>query len=283
MGHRTRLAGGLLATSMLTAVSAPVRAGDLLGPDGVSIKADANRLTTRDVTAAFFKAAKSGAPIDLSGRTLRDLDLSGIDFRRAQLSGADLFGADLTSSNLQGVDLSDATLNRTTVIRADFSGANLRGAMFMRPSVSTTLEYDIAEAPKFAGADMRNIRMTSKMIGADFRGANLAGARMGPHEPRADLSSMPASILKSCDFSGAILTDVDLSRAVLTFSRFVGADLRRADLNLADLSKVDLSGADLTGADLTNANLDETNLAGAKGFDTVRGRDTIRNLERALR
>ena len=51
----------------------------------------------------------------------------------------------------------------------------------------------------------------------------------------------------------------------------------------ADLSKVDLSGADLTGADLTNANLDEANLAGVKGFDTVRGRDSIRNLDRAFR
>ena len=34
---------------------------------------------------------------------------------------------------------------------------------------------------------------------------------------------------------------------------------------------------------LTDANLDETNLSGDKGFETVRGRDTIRNLDRAIR
>lgn len=268
--------------AVVTAAMTGAAAGDLLGPEGITLKAEPHALSTRDVTAAFFKAGRN-SPVNLAGRTLRDLDLSGLDFGHAELSGADLFGADLTSANLSGVNLSGGNLNRTTVIKADFSGANLKNATFMRPSVSTTLEYDAAEAPKFAGADMRNIRMTSKMIGADFRGANLSGALMGPHEPRADLSSMPASILKSCDFSGAILTDIDLSRAVLTFSRFVGADLRRAKLESADLSKVDLSGADLTGADLTDANLDEANLAGVKGFDTVRGRDTIKNLDRAFR
>ncbi len=258
------------------------QSGDLLGPEGVLIKPDTRALSARDVTVAFFKAGKEGR-VDFSGRNLRDLDLSGLDFHAARLAGSDLFGADLTNSNLRGVDLSDGNLNRTIVIRADFSGANLHNATFMRPSVSTTLDYEVAEAPKFAGADMRNIRMTSKMVGADFRGANLTGARLGPHEPRADISSMPASVLKSCDFSGALMTDVDLSRAIMTFSRFVGADLRRVSFVMADLSMTDLSGADLTGADLSDANLDGANLAGVKGFETVRGRDTIRNLDRALR
>ena len=282
MGCRASVCRLVLGLWVVGGLAGLCHAGDVLGPEGVLLSADKIMLSTREVTAAFFKA-NAGQRVDFSGRTLRDLDLSGLDFHQALLSGSDLFGADLTNANLTGVDLAGGNLNRTTVIRADFSGANLKGATFMRPSVSTTLEYDVAEAPKFAGADMRNIRMTTKMIGADFRGANLSGAQMGPHEPRADLSSMPASILKSCDFSGAILTDVDLSRAVLTFSRFVGADLRRASLELADLSKVDLSGADLTGADLTDANLDGANLAGVKGFDTVRGRDTIKNLDRALR
>ena len=261
----------------------PATAGEVLGPEGVTLSADAVALSTREVTAAFFAASSSGSRVTYSRRTLRDLDLSGIDFHQAVLTGSDLFGADLTGANLKGVDLSDGNLNRTTVIRADFSGANLRNATFMRPSVSSSLDYDGAEAPKFAGADMRLIRMTSHMVGADFRGANLTGALLGPHEPRADISSMPASVLKSCDFSGATMVDIDLSRAVLMFSRFVGADLRGASLVLADMTRVDLSGADLTGADLTDANLDEANLAGVKGFETVRGRETIRNLDRARR
>jgi uncharacterized protein YjbI with pentapeptide repeats len=272
-----------LQVAALAVAPTATLAGELLGPEGVALRVEVNALSTRDVTRAVFKTGRDNASLDLSGRILRDLDLSGLDLRKAHLKGADLFGSDLTSANLSGVDLSGGNLNRTVVIKADFSGANLTNASFMRPSVSTSLDYDISETPKFAGADMRGMRMTSKMIGADFRGANLTGALMGPHEPRADLSSMPASILKSCDFSGATMTDIDLSRAVLTFSRFVGADLRRSNLVLADLTKADLSGADLTGADLTDANLDEANLSGVKGFETVRGRDTIRNLDRAIR
>lgn len=274
-----RIAAFIIALPLAAGRGAAV---ELLGPEGVTLRADSRALTARDVTTAFFKASP-GERIDFSGRTLRDLDLSGLNFGRAKMAGADLFGADLTSANLSGVDLSGSNLNRTTVIKADFSGADLSGANIQRPSVSTSLDYDMAESPRFAGADMRNVRMTAKMIGADFRGANLTGANLGPHEPRADISSMPNSVYKACDFSGATMTDVDLNRAVLMFSRFVGADLRRANLSYTDLSKADLSGADLTAADLTEANLDGANLSGTRGLETVRGRDTIKNLDRTLR
>lgn len=273
---------GLSAAPGAVAGEALRPGGELLGPEGVIIAGDAKALTARDVTTAFFKA-QPGQRVDFAGRTLRDLDLSGLDFGQADLAGADLFGADLTNAKLTGVNLSGGNLNRAIVIRADFSGANLKGAHIMRPSVSTTLEYDMTESPKFAGADMRNVRMTAKMVGADFRGVNLSQANLGPHEPRADISSMPNSVYKSCDFSGATMTDVDLNRGILIFSRFVGADLRRANLSYTDMSKVDLSGADLTGADMTEANLDGANLAGVKGFDTVRGWDTILHLDRARR
>ncbi|MEQ1697751.1 MAG: pentapeptide repeat-containing protein [Hyphomicrobiaceae bacterium] len=276
-----RLAVSLVGMGLLLAANTAV-GGELLGPEGVTIAADSNALTARDVTTAFFKA-QPGQRVNFAGRTLRDLDLSGLNFGQADLTGADLFGADLTSANLTGVNLSGGNLNRAIVIRADFSGANLRNANIMRPSVSTSLDYDIAESPKFAGADMRNVRMTAKMVGADFRGVNLTQANLGPHEPRADISSMPNSVYKSCDFSGATMTDVDLNRGILMFSRFVGADLRRANLSYADLSRADLSGADLTGADLTRANLDGAILSGVKGFETVRGLDTIRNLDKSIR
>ncbi len=252
-----------------------------IGPEGVALKLPPQEFTARDVTTAVTKARRSGGTLDFAGLNLRHLDLSGLDFNGASMAGADLFGADLSSANLAGADLTGGNLNRVNLISANLTGATLVNATLMRPNVSSTLDFNPREAPRFKGADMRGIRMTTKMIGADFRGANLRGAKLGPHEPRADLSSMPASILKSCDFSGADLREVDLSRAVLTFSRFVGAEMAGMDLNLADLSRADLSGADLTGADLTNANLDEANLAGVKGFETVRGRETIKNLDRA--
>lgn len=280
-------AAGVVALAVLwlaTAANAQARDAWIraaIGPEGVALKLPPQEFNARDVTTTVTQARRSGQSLDFSGRNLRHLDLAGLDFSGSAMAGADLFGADLTAANLSGADLTGGNLNRANLIRANLSGAILVNATLMRPDVSTVLDYAPAEMPKFKGADMRGIRMTTKLIGADFRGANLRDARLGPHEPRADLSSLPASVLKSCDFSGADMRNVDLSRAVLTFSRFVGADMAGIDLNLADLSRADLSGADLTGADLTNANLDEANMTGVKGFDTVRGRETIKNLDRA--
>ena len=163
------------------------------------------------------------------------------------------------------------------LVSADFSGANLEGASLMRPSVNTTLGVNSLEAPKFAGANLRFIRLTAMMDGADFRGADLTGARMGPHEPRADISSMPSSLLRGCDFSGAVLRGADLMWAKLRFSRFVGADVRDVNFSGADLSLADFSGADLTGADLTGADMDGTIFAGTRGLQSVRGLDKALN------
>jgi uncharacterized protein YjbI with pentapeptide repeats len=70
---------------------------------------------------------------------------------------------------------------------------------------------------------------------------------------------------------------------VLTFSRFVGADLRDANLTDADLSKADLTGADLTGVNLTGADLDGANLLAVKGLDTVKGLSTALNVDKTIR
>lgn len=63
--------------------------------------ADAADFTAREVTEAFFKA-KSGVPLDFSGRDLSFLDLANIDFKGASLAHANLYGVDLTRSSLRG-------------------------------------------------------------------------------------------------------------------------------------------------------------------------------------
>ncbi len=124
-------------------------------------------LTAREVSEVFHKA-KMGERVDLSGKDLSFLDLAGIDFKGAVMSGANLFGVDLTTANLRGTRLEGVMLDRAIVVRADFSGANLEGASLMRPSVNTTLESNSQDAPKFAGANLRHIRITAMMDGADF-------------------------------------------------------------------------------------------------------------------
>ena len=256
----------MLAALALAATTGPASAADY---------------TARALTEAFYRA-KAGERLDFSGKDLSFLDLAGIDFKGATLAHANLYGVDLTRSSLRGSDLSGVRLDRAVMVSADFSGANLEGASLMRPSVYTSLYANRDEAPKFAGANLRGIRMTAMMDGVDFRGADLTEARLGPHEPRADISSMPSSFLRGCDFSGAILKGADLMWAKLAFSRFVGADLSDANLSGVDLSKADLSGADLTGADITDADFDGANLKGAKGLLGAKGWSRAKNLDRAL-
>jgi uncharacterized protein YjbI with pentapeptide repeats len=241
--------------------------------------------TVRDIASALYKA-KPGDKLNYSNHNLTYLNLAGLNFKAANLAHSDLYGVDLTGANLRGTDLSHTRLDRAVLIRADLSGANLSGATILRPTIYTDLSADLADAPRFAGADLSGIRVMANMSGSDFHGADMTGANLSPLEARpgqGTVTTLAKNMLKSCDFSRAILRGVNFDRAVMTFSRFNGADLRDANLTKADLSKADLTGADLTGADLSGADLDGANLVGVKGLDTVKGLATAVNFDKTIR
>lgn len=248
----------------------------------VSPEAD---FSVRDITTALFKA-KPGELLDYSNHDLTYLDLSGLNFKGAKLAKSNLYGADFTGANLRGSDMSGTRLDRATLIRADFSGANLSGASILRPTIYTDLGENLADAPRFAGANLTGIRVMANMSGADFHGADLTDANFTPREGRpgqGTITTLAKNMLKSCDFTKAIMRGANFDHAVLTFARLGGADLTGANLTDTDLSKADLSGADLTGADLTGADLDGANLLGVKGLDTVKGLSTALNFDKTIR
>jgi uncharacterized protein YjbI with pentapeptide repeats len=241
--------------------------------------------TVRDITAALFKA-KPGETPDYSNHDLTYLDLSGLNFKGAKLAKSNLYGADFTGANLRGTDMSGTRLDRATLIRADFSGANLSGASILRPTIYTDLSENIADAPRFAGANLTGIRVMANMSGADFHGADLTDANFTPREVRAGqgtLSTLAKNLLKSCDFNKAIMRKANFEHAVMTFSRFAGADLTGANLADTDLSRADFTGANLTDANLTGADLDGATLLGVKGLDTVKGLATALNFDKTIR
>ena len=78
--------------------------------------------------------------------------------KRKTLMGADLTGADLRGAYLMGADLMGAYL-----MGADLTGADLRGAYLMGADLM--------------GADLRGAYLTgADLMGADLRGADLTGA-----------------------------------------------------------------------------------------------------------
>lgn len=264
-----------LALGLRSSVAEPA-----VGPVSTTAEVSARTITT------LLHQAKPGERLNLSGKFLAYLDLSDLDFKAAILARSDLYGADFSRANLSGADLSLTRLDRSTLIRANFSGANLAGATVFRPTIFADLSANVADAPKFAGANLRRARFQADLSGASFRGADMTGASFYPLEARpgtGTLATAYRNILKYCDFSGASLRDADLRRAVMWFARFTGADLTGANFADADLSRADFSGADVTGADFSRADLDGVNFVGTKGLDAAKGLDSAINLDRVLR
>jgi uncharacterized protein YjbI with pentapeptide repeats len=282
-----RLARNLYAAS-IAGPAAVLTAAELLSPSYLITVARAQAkdpvtdITARQVIQLLFKSTRPG-DVDLSGRDLSSMDLSKLDFKSANLNNANLFGVDLSGARLEGANLSGASLDRSVLTRTDFSGANLTGVSFMRPSVFSTLQYDRREAPIFDGAVLKGMRFTGIFDGASFKNADLTYARMGPHDTRMDISSFPHNFFRGCNFSNAKVIDADLYEASLVMSNFSGADLRGTSFVRADFSRADLTNADLTGADVTEANFEGAILTGVVGLETARGLALAVNLDRAIR
>lgn len=242
-------------------------------------------VSTREVAKALAEV-RPGAPLDLSGRSLRYLDLAGLTLAGARLRDADLWGIDFTDSDLSGADLSGSRLNRSSLTRARLQGANLARATILRPTIHTSFQFDWKDAPSFDGANLQGARLMGKLDGTSFRAADLTGADFSSYEPRAGqgtLTTRRGTDLIGCDFSGARLGGADFTTAILEFAKFPGADLRGARLVDAALAKADFTGADLTGADFTGADVYNAVLTGAKGLDTVKGLGEARNADKVVR
>lgn len=238
--------------------------------------------SAREVTAAVFQARNGERP-NFAGQDLSTLDLAGLNFKSADLTGVNLYGTDLSSADLQGVNLTGSKLDRAVIIKSNFAGANLDKTSILKPSAFSSFTFDHADAPNFSRTTMRGARISARMDGVKFRDADLTGAHFGPTDRSAEAGIAPSSRMMGADFTGAKMVGAKLVDIDLTFGQFVGADLRNAQLINLDLSRTDFSGADLTGANLSGSNLDDANLTGVKGFDTVTGLASVKNLERARR
>lgn len=253
----------------------------LLLAAAASVSATAADLTARQVTEELYKASDA-APLDYSKRDLAGLDLAGLKFKKARLAETNLFGADLSGADLSDSDLRAAKLDRIVAIGARFDRANLAGASLLRPTTTTSFEWNRSESPSFTGADLTKAQLFGVFSGGSFAGARMSGATLAPQNDTGFIEVLWRTRLDSADLSGADLSSANLSHVSLRFANLKDANLKGAVLKNADLSHADLSGADLTGADLSRADLDSAKLAGVKGLDTATGMATARNRDKAI-
>lgn len=263
----------------LAAGATPGSAEQPLGPVSQVPELKAHEITR------LLHAAKPGERPDLSNKFLAYLDLAEVDFKGAYLAHSDFYGTDFTGANLSGVDLSHTRLDRSVLIRANLAGANLQGATIYRPTVYSDMSNKTTDAPRFAGANLRGVHVQAELSGSDFRGADLTGASFRPLEERpgeGTLTTAYRNVLKYCDFSGARMQDADMSRAVMWFARFTGADLRGVNFSGADLSRADFAGSDLSGADFSGADIDGANFVGARGLELAKGLSDAVNADKSF-
>lgn len=184
-----------------------------------------------------------------AAKHLRDEVVAG--HREGQsFAGRDLTGADLSHLDLRGIDLTGALLEAAALTGADLREARLEGAVLARADL--------------VGADL---------TGAKLAGVNFGAAKLGDVKARGGVDLTGAILakadLRGADLQGALLSNADLSEAIVE-----GADLRGIVAKHLNVMNGNLSGADLSGADLQKClffevNVEEANFRGANLSSSV--------------
>ena len=150
-------------------------------------------------------------------------------------------------------DLREAPLSRMSLAGYNLSGADCRGAFFVKSDLSGC---------NFGGADLAL---------SDLRGAQVSGAEFSN-------ASFFQATLSGLDFSGMIFDGTNFAHAKLDsgrfnnsrlrFCEFEGGDLRDSDFTGSALDDIGFRNADLRGANFYKAKLDRVNLTNSWIWNT---------------
>jgi uncharacterized protein YjbI with pentapeptide repeats len=155
------------------------------------------------------------------------------------------------SVNLRDRDLTNAVLDRSDLHRADFTGANLEGASLAGTDLRRA-RLSCADIDSVLTQQVERAANCTRLEGVDLSRAQLAGA------------DLRLALLSDTRFEGANLDDVDLRYSDLTGADFSGAEMRRVALSGgAVLIGANFLGASMQGADLTGAKLYAADFFGA--------------------
>ena len=132
--------------------------------------------------------------------------------------------------------------------------------------------WKATELRNLQGVDLSGCNLTSTSTG--FYGQNLSGANLSG----ANLTGMT---LNRSDLSGANLSGANLHKADLAHANLTGANLTGANLSETMIEDANLSDANLSDANLYWADLIGADLSNVTGWDTAKGKGTIRGLDKA--
>jgi uncharacterized protein YjbI with pentapeptide repeats len=172
-----------------------------------------------------------------------------------------LRGAGGTRAVLRFVEAPGVDSRRRLLNDADFTGANLRGALF----AGCHLERAALHCADLTGADFR----AANLRRADLRGAVLAGAAL--NGATMDEADMRAAYIALTDANGClhILPRREGRTAGVLSEPDVGADFTNCAMRGVRLCSANLKGANFTGAVLEAADFTGAKVTGAIFHDAV--------------
>lgn len=228
-----------------------------------------------DMTNSVFKnvnfeksSLQSG---DFSGSTFKNANferttLNNSKFLNTTIEDSSFMYGSLYGTKFGGAELKSGTnMQRTNLVFADFSRADVSGVNFARAVYAEGTKFPNGFDPNYhrmylfqkginlSGEDMAKMKLRQlQFIDADMQRVKLK---------RADVSKAE---FKNCDMKNADLTRTYAKEADLSHCDLSGAKLKQLNLRKAYLNDVDMSNANLRGARLTWNSASSVNLRGAQ-------------------
>ncbi len=216
-------------------------------PDASSFKKVANFLSPHEIDSIVNK--KTLLPDGkVRPKGIKPVPQNGDDFRKAMLDNVYWNGVHVVNGDFRGASMRSAKCSETNFSYSDFRAADIRWTLFDR-----SLFYRC----NFSQAKLFHDHVTdSRLDSSDFQGANMFG--MTGHR----------ASLKYCDFTNALMKDVefthaDFSHSVAVHTRFIRGVLSNSKFDYCNLTDSDFTGAGLEGASFKQAVLRNVNLGGA--------------------
>ncbi len=208
--------------------------------------------------ATFLKGIRGGARAILKFKDLSHLDFRGCNLAQGDFTGSLLNGADLSRGVFKGVSFFACDMRNANLEHADFSRADFRGAYVAGANLT--------------GADLKSADMREgRLMGRDDRGQMVDMKRPGIPEDKTHKTIFTGAKLSETDLSGSRASSADFSDADLS-----GVIIKGADFSGANLEGANLTNADFTGTDLSNSNFRSSIMSGTVLQQTETGGANLR-------
>ena|GEM_PF-1957243 len=218
------------------------------------------------------------AGIDLSERDYSGLKMGG---HALDMRGADLHDASLNDANLSSIDFGPLVANDGTARYANFSGADIGGAVFANANLegadfisvqvnaspkSLSFSYALLMNAVFRNVDLGHADFSYAYLFSKFRDTVTAQKFAEFTDVTAAGGSFVGSFLSNMTLTNAKLDDSDFQNAQLVGVTFASGSAQGSSLKNAKFGKAYLQGADLSNAMLTNASFTGAFLSLSAGY-----------------